>query len=198
VDAQEELRASVQTIVAESAEVWCPNCHGVAGPRRAAHVRPAQQLWGRMARPPGGAQRNLHRRPDLTPSTIGDYLRSSCRRDGWLPDPLERPAPPHLDNARTRRNCSGSLDLHARNWTWRRAPRSTKPPAFPRPKRFGPTMRPAHLRVQIAARSHAHPAMDGTRRSHSRRIDRDPPTLPGDLDACPGGSAGVSSWLAPH
>ena len=92
VDAQEELRESVQTIVAESARG--DGVHAATAARARDELRTVQtqlnELWGRI-----GAARRAERNEILiagrawTPSTIGDYLRLHAEEDGWLPDPLE-------------------------------------------------------------------------------------------------------------
>jgi len=116
VDAQEELRESVQTIVAESARG--DGVHAATAARARDERRTVQtqlnELWGRM-----GAARRVERSEisiggrAWTPSTIGDYLRSHADEDGWLPDPLE----PHTTlplNMHELGELFGLLGSHAR------------------------------------------------------------------------------------
>ncbi len=102
VDAQEELRESVQNIVAEIGGGG--GTHAATAQRARDELRTVQsqlnELWGRM-----GAARRAERSEitiggrTWTPSTIGDYLRSHVGEDSWLPDPLGPSDPMPLTTA---------------------------------------------------------------------------------------------------
>ena len=155
VDAQEELRESVQTIVAESARG--DGVHTATASRARDELRTVQtqlnELWGRM-----GAARRAERSEisiggrTWTPSTIGDYLRSHADEDGWLPDPLEPGTTPPLTTQELG-ELFGLLGSHARIDLEEGLRDLPNPASLPSAETFRTTHATRrNLRVQIAAR----------------------------------------------